>query len=196
MVFKGTLWSLAGDVHDGASTSPGFHSFGHNLFLNSKYSQNAIFMRKYLFRFFFLFLFFPPLTCATCRAAFTFTPKDLQLQIKHKKEATPKVWDCGMDIYMKVWKWKCLYTSKLSCVISRKDSSLAQPALFTSRSTGPTSFSARSVASQSAKSTHTGLMEEHCRFGDEEKVKVSKISKNIATIHKEVSWWLDRQTEW
>lgn len=45
---------------------------------------------------------------------------------------------------------------------SRNGCRLAQAALLTSRSTGPTSCRACSVAPQSVRSTHTGVMEAHC----------------------------------
>lgn len=53
------------------------------------------------------------------------------------------------------------HVSIASLVISRKGCNIATPALFTSRSTGPTLPSARSVASQSARSTHTGSTPGH-----------------------------------
>jgi len=61
-----------------------------------------------------------------------------------------------------------VYLSNSSGVTSRKGCSKAHAALFTSRWTGPTtsSRSAASVASQSARSTHTGLMDGHC--GDDD----------------------------
>lgn len=54
------------------------------------------------------------------------------------------------------------YWSNLSGVTSRNGCRLAQAALFTSRSMGPMSLREASVAPQSARSTHTGVMEGHC----------------------------------
>lgn len=57
------------------------------------------------------------------------------------------------------------HVSHASLVTSRKGCSRATAALFTSRSTGPTPPSARSVASQSPRSTHTGSTPGHCVHG-------------------------------
>lgn len=59
------------------------------------------------------------------------------------------------------WEY-LLYCSNLSGVTSRNGCRLAQAALLTSRSTGPTSCRACSVAPQSVRSAHTGVMEAHC----------------------------------
>lgn len=61
----------------------------------------------------------------------------------------------------KSWEY-LLYWSNLSGVTSRNGCRLAQAALLTSRSTGPTPCRASSVAPQSVRSTHTGVMEAHC----------------------------------
>lgn len=63
------------------------------------------------------------------------------------------------------------YRSNWSGVTSRNGCSLVQAALFTSRSMGPTSFRAASVAAQSARSTHTGTMAGLWR-GAKEEVRV------------------------
>lgn len=51
------------------------------------------------------------------------------------------------------------YWSNWSGVTSKNGCSLAHPALLTNRSTGPMLFRLASVASQSARSTHTGVMD-------------------------------------
>ena len=56
------------------------------------------------------------------------------------------------------------YMSYASLVTSRKGCKNATAALFTSRSTGPTPPSACSVASQSARSTHTVSTPGHCVY--------------------------------
>ena len=63
--------------------------------------------------------------------------------------------------------FKIVYLSNSSGVTSRKGCREAHAALLTSRSIGPTTSSrnAASVASQSARSTHTGLMDGHCGGG-------------------------------
>lgn len=71
------------------------------------------------------------------------------------------------------------YVSQASLVISRKGCNRATPALFTSRSTGPTLLRARSVASQSARSTHTGSTPGHCVYWGK--------AKPLATVSQEGS---------
>lgn len=58
------------------------------------------------------------------------------------------------------------YVSQASLVTSRKGCNRATAALFTRRSTGPTLLRACSVASQSARSTHTGSTPGHCVIGE------------------------------
>lgn len=57
------------------------------------------------------------------------------------------------------------YWSNCSGVTSKKGCRLAQAALLMSRSKGPASRRATAVASQSDRSTHTGMMEGDCRRG-------------------------------
>lgn len=74
------------------------------------------------------------------------------------------------------------YVSQASLVTSRKGCNRATAALFTSRSTGPTLLRACSVASQSARSTHTGSTPGHCVSGQSKAVNKQLYSKNVVLL--------------